>query len=180
VAVAVSVGEVGADEESTEVVVGVDVEVSAGAVVGVAVSVGLTVGEAVVSGGGVEVSVTGAAASVVVADSVLLAVVLGTVAVAVSVAVARGSLMAPPFQSIAIRFAIFVTPFLPSKSTEITRVGAPSEGGRCPRAIAWARFLHGAAQVKNALETESPFGYKWGDPKGGQRELWRRRPSRQA
>jgi hypothetical protein len=134
VAVAVSVGEVGADEESTEVVVGVDVEVSAGAV-GVAVSVGLTVGEAVVSGTA-EVSVTGAVASVVVGASVVLAVVLGTVAVAVSVAVARGSLMAPPFQSIAIRFAIFVTPFLPSKSAEITRVGAPSEGGRCPRAIA--------------------------------------------
>jgi hypothetical protein len=134
VAVAVSVGEVGADEESTEVVVGVDVEVSAGAV-GVAVSVGLTVGEAVVSGTA-EVSVTGAVASVVVGASAVLAVVLGTVAVAVSVAVARGSLMAPPFQSIAIRFAIFVTPFLPSKSAEITRVGAPSEGGRCPRAIA--------------------------------------------
>jgi hypothetical protein len=135
VAVAESVGEVGADGESTEVVVGVDVEVSAGAVVGVAVSVGLTVGEAVVSGTA-EVSVTGAVASVVVGASVVLAVVLGTVVVAVSVAVARGSLMAPPFQSIAIRFAIFVTPFLPSKSAEITRVGAPSEGGRCPRAIA--------------------------------------------
>jgi hypothetical protein len=79
------------------------VEVSAtgavASVVGAAVSVGLAVGETVVSevvAG--EVSATGAVASV-------------TVAVVVSVAVSRRSLTVPPFQSVAISFAIPITQF---------------------------------------------------------------------
>jgi hypothetical protein len=133
VAVAVSVGAVGADAASTELVVELEVAESAGAVVDAAVSVGLTVGAAVVSGlGAAEVSVTGAAASVVAGDSVVLDVVVGTVAVAVSAAASRGSLMVPPFQSIAIRFASLVTYFLPLKSAGVTRVGAPGLAGEMP------------------------------------------------
>jgi hypothetical protein len=99
VGVTASVIEVGAVEESPEVVVGLGDTVSVAVVVGAAVSVGLVVGETVVSEvvGAVEVSAAGAVTSVVV--------------VVVSVAVSRTSLTIPPFQSVAISFAIVITQF---------------------------------------------------------------------
>jgi hypothetical protein len=147
VAVAVSVAEVGAVEESTELVGGLGDTVSV-AVAGAAVSVWLAVGETAVSevAGAVEVSATGAVASVVgAAVSVGLAVgeavvseVVGavevsdagavasvTVAVVVSAAVLRRSLTVPPFQSVAITFVILITQFP-------TTARRGNNAGRCP------------------------------------------------
>jgi hypothetical protein len=151
VAVAVSVGEVGVVEESTELVVGLGDTVSVGAVA----SVWLTVGETVVSVvvGAVEVSVVGAVASVVVGAAVsvgltvgekVVSVVVGAVEVSATdavasvvvapapVAVSRGSLTVPPFQSVAISFAIVVTHFLPLKSAQINAGRYPPDGGQIP------------------------------------------------
>jgi hypothetical protein len=85
---------------------------AASVVVGAAVSVGLTVGETVASivVGAVEVSATGA---------------VGSVTVAVSVAVSRRSLTVPPFQSVAITFVILITQFP-------TTAEPGNNAGRCP------------------------------------------------
>jgi hypothetical protein len=120
VAVAVSVAEVGAVEESTELVVGLGDIVSVAVVVGAAESVGLAVGETVVSEvvGAGEVSATGAVASVTVA--------------VVSVAVSRRSLTVPPFQSVAISFAIPITQF-PSTAERGNNAGRrPLDVGEIP------------------------------------------------
>jgi hypothetical protein len=155
VAVAVSVAEVGAVEESTELVVGLGDIVSVAVVVGAAESVGLAVGETVVSEavGAVEVSATGAVASVVVGAAVSVGLAVGetvvsevvgavevsatgavasvTVAV-VSVAVSRRSLTVPPFQSVAISFAIPITQF-PSTAERGNNAGRrPLDVGEIP------------------------------------------------
>jgi hypothetical protein len=85
----------------------------ASVVVGAAVSVGLTVVETVVSVvvGAVEVSATDAVASVVVDPA--------------SVAVSRGSLTVPPFQSVATSFAILVTTFPSTEESPDKRGSVP-------------------------------------------------------
>ena len=119
-AVDVSAGEVGVVEESSELVVGAVDAVSVGVGVGAAVSAGLTVGETAVSVevGAVEVSATGAVASVVVA--------------AVSDAVARGSLTVPPLQSAVISFAISVTQFPTTEGHGDNAGRRPTYGGQIP------------------------------------------------
>lgn len=91
----------------------------ASVVVGAAVSVGLTVAETVVSVVvGVEVSATDAVASVVVAPA--------------PAAVSRGSLTVPPFQSVAISFAIVVTLFPSTEECADKRGSVPPDGGQIP------------------------------------------------
>jgi len=129
--VAVSVVEAGVAEESTEPVVGVAGAVSVGVGVGAAAaSVGLTVGDTGVSVevGAVEVSGAGggAGAAVVVATvSAVFAVGLEIVAVVVTVALSRGSLTVPPFQFVAINFAILVTQFPTTEERPDKRGSAP-------------------------------------------------------
>jgi hypothetical protein len=144
VAVALSVAEVGAVEESEELVVGLAGPLSVGVDVGAAVSVGaaLSVVPAAVSVGAavgettvsvvvdaVELSATGAVASVVVAT--------------VSVAVSSGSLTVPPFQSAVTSFAILVTQF---PTTEERR----NNSGRCPRW--WVNPLRQSPECSHSRE----------------------------